>query len=264
MTSSPQESRPELAVAPFSARARLDTEVRALLHERIVNHIYPVGKSIPSEVNLAAELGVSRVTLRQALKSLEDEGVLVKKHGVGTFVSEPPPVLECVLHENLGVTEMIRRSGLTPGTIARFVIDPFEDHEIAEALGNPGQLVALERVRTADDRPIAVTTDVVARSCVPADELSRDDVSIYGLLEEHGVTIVRGTATLLPTQATDDVAAALSVPTGTVLLMLEQVDYGQDGSPVVFSRELWVRRAIRFVVNRQRDETASEPRRTSG
>ncbi len=119
----------------FSARARLDTEVRTLLQERIKSDVYPVGEALPSEVNLAAELGVSRVTLRQVLQSLEEEGVLVKKHGVGTFVSEPPPVLECVLHENLGVTEMIERSGLTPGTVERSVLDPYRAPDVAALLG---------------------------------------------------------------------------------------------------------------------------------
>jgi GntR family transcriptional regulator len=188
--------------------------------------------------------------------------VLVKKHGVGTFVSEPPPVLECVLHENLGVTEMITRSGLTPGTPQRSVIDPYRDADVAALLGQPKHLIALERLRTADERPIAVTTDVFSREIVESvDELGLDDISIYELLERHGVQIVHGTATLVPTQASADVAAALSVPTGSVLLMLEQVDCDQHGAPVVFSRELWVRRAIRFVVDRRREARPSQARR---
>lgn len=234
------------------SRTRLDSEVRALLQERIGAGIYPIGETLPSEVALASELGVSRVTLRQALKSLEEDGVLIKRHGVGTFVNEPFPVLECVLHQNLGVTEMIRRSGLEPGTAEQALIDPYTDETAASILGR-GALVALERVRTANGRPIAVTTDVIKRQDVKDTTLfARDNLSIYSLLEELGITIRHGNATLLPTQATAEVAAALAIPVGSVLLMLEQTDFDSRDRPVVFSRELWVRRAIRFVVDRNR------------
>lgn len=235
-------------------RSRLDGQVRALITQRVAEGVYPVGQALPSEVSLAAELGVSRVTLRQALQSLEEDGLVVRRQGIGTFVCEPLPVLECVLHKNLGVTEMIKRSGLEPGTSEQWVVDPYEDSVVAAQLHRqPTELVGLERVRTANGRPIARTTDVFAKEWLPhGADLSDSDVSIYSLLEQSGARVRRGSASLVPTQADGEVAAALALPAGSVLLMLEQIDFDQNGQPVLFSRELWVRRAIRFSVDRSR------------
>src|SRR5436190_4134018 len=72
------------------------------------------GRRLPPEPELAGELGVSRPTLREALRSLEDEGVVTRSRGTGTFVSHRPR-LRNNLDVNFGVTDAIRQAGMTPG-----------------------------------------------------------------------------------------------------------------------------------------------------
>ncbi len=235
-------------------RSRLDNQVRDLIAERMASGVYKPGDALPSEVALAGELGVSRVTLRQALRTLEEDGALIKRQGIGTFVAEPLPALQCVLDRNLGVTEMIQRSGLEPGTSVHWVTEPYVEEEVSQLLQRSSDgLVALDRVRTANGRPIVRTTDVVSKEFAGAiRELEGQNVSLYAILDNHGVSIRRGAATLVPTKADQDSASFLDLPPGSMLLMLEQLDFDEADQPVMFSRELWVRRAITFTVDRHR------------
>src|SRR5438874_12036079 len=73
------------------------------------------GRQLPPEPQLAGELGVSRPTLREALRSLQDEGLVTRNRGAGTFVSHRPRV-RSNLDVNFGVTDAIREAGMRPGT----------------------------------------------------------------------------------------------------------------------------------------------------
>lgn len=229
--------------------------MRASIVERIEAGDLRPGDTLPPEVVLAASLGVSRVTLREALRSLEDEGSLLRRHGVGTFIASRRPVLECVLTRNLGVTEMIERSGLQAGTDRAWLVDPIQDEPAAMALGlTSDHLVALERVRTASGRPVVATTDILPRELLPNHgTLTQLRGSLYQLLEqESGIRIVRGRARLSPAPANRKIAQLLHIPRSSLVLLLEQTDYDSMSRPVVFSREFWVKDTIEFIVDRVR------------
>src|SRR5205085_5236116 len=115
---------------------------------------------LPTEPALSRAMHVSRSTLRAALDSLAREGVVVRKRGVGTFVSEQPLAANN-LNLNWGVTEVIRATGATPGTTDLLVSRETADQRVAQHLGLPvgADLIVVERVRLADTRRVVFSQD---------------------------------------------------------------------------------------------------------
>src|SRR3989441_5619032 len=138
------------SVAKPRARPR-SLSVQTELSQRIDEGVFPVGKRLPSEPRLATQLGVSRATLREALRSLESQGRLRRTWGSGTYVAGRRR-LPNSLDLNFGVTEAIRAAGMEPGIQhGRYWLEPISSGE-AGGLGlEPGQgVVVVGRVRTAD------------------------------------------------------------------------------------------------------------------
>src|SRR5919108_4439174 len=141
----------QMAQGGTSSRPRLrSVSVQDELRQRIDQGKLPAGARLPSEPDLAAELGVSRATLREALRALEDEGLLRRRQGSGTFVADHPRMANS-LDVNFGVTEAIRAAGMTPGIArARHWVEPAAAGEAALLELEPGQdVLVIERVRTA-------------------------------------------------------------------------------------------------------------------
>lgn len=243
--------------------ARLSTSVRDLIADRISSGAIRPGSRLPPEPDLAGELGVSRATLREALRSLEEDGSLYRLRGRGTFVTHRPR-LRNNLDVNFGVTDAIRQAGLTPGTEGLTVHEAGASAEEARRLAvDPGdELLVVERVRTANGRPIVFSRDIVPRSVIGerGDALSGRlaDGSIYDLLErEFGVVVRHGVASFQPLKADRQVAAKLKVIRGALLLYLRQVDYDDVGRPVLYSHEYHLAGAFDFTVIRR--GTAARP-----
>jgi GntR family transcriptional regulator len=230
--------------------------VRQELTQRIEDGHLQVGSRLPSEPDLAAELGVSRATLREALRSLEAEGLLRRMWGSGTFVAESPRVANS-LDLNFGVTDAIRAAGMEAGAErGRSWVEPASASE-AERLGmEPGHDVLLiERVRTADGKPVVVSRDVLPHSLVEGrDDLVRAmcEGSVYEIFERDlGIVIQHGVASFRPVKADRSVAGLLDVPRGEMLLYLWQVDFGEDGMPVLSSHEYHLAGSFEFSVVRR-------------
>ena len=141
--------RPQRATG---ARPRLrSVSVQDELKQRIDRGELPAGTRLPSEPELAAELQVSRATLREALRAMELEGLLRRRQGSGTFVAEHPRMANS-LDVNFGVTDAIRAAGMTAGIAdGRHWVEPASAGEAALQELEPGQdVLVIERLRTAD------------------------------------------------------------------------------------------------------------------
>ena len=177
--------------------------VRDELASRIATgRIAPV--QLPAEPRLADEPGVSRPTLREALRSLEEDGFVTRTRGAGTFATHRPR-LRNNLDVNFGVTEAIRASAMEPGTSQGSVHTGGASDEEAAALDlHPGDpVVRLERVRTADADPVVLSLDVVSASRLAAAELTSMslDGSVHELLEQQGTPVEHGVVTVEPAKA---------------------------------------------------------------
>jgi GntR family transcriptional regulator len=246
--------RPQRATG---SRPRLrSVSVQDELKQRIDRGELPAGTRLPSEPELAAELQVSRATLREALRALELEGLLRRRQGSGTFVAEHPRMANS-LDVNFGVTDAIRAAGMTAGIAnGRHWVEPASAGEAALLELDPGQdVLVIERVRTAEGKPVVLSRDLFPSRLVEGRELVVQQMlerSIYDVLErELGIVISHGVARFRPVRADHAVAGRLGVPRGELLLYLWQVDYAQDGTPVISSHEFHLADAFDFTVVRR-------------
>jgi len=219
-------------------RQLLSDQVRDQLLGRIVDGSLVVGEKLPAEPELCEEFGVSRATIREAVRGLVEAGYLSRVHGSGTFVAFRPR-LRHTLERNLSYSRLIEQAGLRPGRRVLTVTNDQADEQAAKALGVPwGEpFTRIERVRSADERPVIHSIDVVPSrylSGVGREQLSG---SFYALLEQLGHTVAHGEATLEPVLADRYRSRILQVEEGAPLLYISQVDYTTAGDAVMFSRE---------------------------
>ena len=235
-------------------KGRLSFSVRDKLAGRIASGAIPAGSRLPPEPKLASELGDSRPTLREALRSLEEDGFVTRTRGAGTYATHRPR-LRNNLDVNFGVTAAIRAAGMAPGTTSAETRTELATRWEAEALDlAPGDPVAvLERVRTADGRPVVFSRDVISVSLLGVQALVRlRNGSLYELLESRGSAVVQhGVVTLEPVKADRVLARRLDVQAGALLLYLRQVDYDRGGNAVLLSHEHHLADAFEFSVVRR-------------
>jgi DNA-binding GntR family transcriptional regulator len=154
-------------------------QVASRLQEQIEHGVLPVGGRLENEVELADRLGVSRPTMRKAIAYLVERGMLVRRRGVGTQIVHPKvrrPVELTSLYDDLAKTARAPRT-----EVRSLEVGPASD-AVAEALGlAPGrEVTSIERVRYADDEPLAIMHNVVPVDVV---RLTADDLERRGLYE---------------------------------------------------------------------------------
>lgn len=174
----------------------------------------PVGARLPSERDLAAGLGVARMTARKAIESLTEDGWLERRPGSGTYVAAPPHAKTSGLSS---FSEGIRRRGMTPSTrVLEFGEIPAEP-DIAERLGLGVGVPVLRftRLRLADGRPVGVETTWMAPELVSG--LTADDLtgSLFEVLAERfGVIPGQASSTIDSVAADADTGTALDLGPG--------------------------------------------------
>jgi GntR family transcriptional regulator len=236
------------------SRKRLSFRVRDELVSRIASGRIRPGTKLPPEPELAEEMGVSRATLREALRSLEEDGFVTRTRGAGTYATHRPR-LRNNLDVNFGVTEAIRAAGMRPGTTQNAIhtvpASPADADALDLAPGDP--VVVLERVRTADAVPVVLSRDVMAARDLSATELAAMpiDGSLYEILERHGRPVAHGIVTVAPERADKEIGKRLKVKAGELLLFLRQIDYGAEGEPLLLSEEHHLADAFEFSVVRR-------------
>jgi len=225
------------------------------LRGAILGGTFRPGSQLPTEAELCAMLGVSRTVVREALRVLEDEGLVTRRHGVGTFVRNHPILKN--LNFNFGITEMIESAGLKAGTSHLALQKEHADAERAEQLRVElgTALLTVERVRTADGRPVVYSLDTFTESLIQKAGFDPQVLlteSIYNILQTSlGQVIDYGMARLLPVAAPRTVAEKLMLPPGALTLYIVQTDYTSGDEPVVYSREYHLPDAFDFMVWRR-------------
>ncbi|MET7970495.1 GntR family transcriptional regulator [Micromonospora sp. NPDC005305] len=247
--------------ARLQPRPSLAEQVVTDLRQAIKDGAFGTNGQLPSEPALSQQLGVSRPTIRQAISVLEQEGLVVRRQGHGTFVMSSVVELPNILNVNTGITDMIRAAGKRPDTKQTSVRQSVADERLAEALGVEvgAPVTVIERIRTADDQPVALTRDFVRTDRLSARGVSAQRLeefvggadSLYSSLAEIGIPVTYGVAKVLPARATKHLAAALALKPNTDLLLLEQTDYSGAGSPVLFSQEYLVPGPLAIFVYRR-------------
>jgi GntR family transcriptional regulator len=215
-----------------------------------------VGEAIPSERQLSADLGVSRLTVRAALDDLAREGYLVRRRGAGTFVSEPKITQELTM---TSFTDDMRRRGMRPSSrTLELRVSPAGARLGRLLRVSPSEPVMIAgRLRLADGESMAIETIHIRSSRVPG--LTARDLeqfSLYELLEErYGIEIVGGEQTIEPTVTDEDESAALGVPLHSPAFRFERLTHSAAGEIVEFVESVYRGDRYKFVtaLNRPRE-----------
>ena len=240
-------------------RTLTDATVTAI-SDAIRNNKFPPGSQLPSELELMQMLGVSRTTLREALRTLEEQNSINRRRGLGTFVSERSIVKD--LSINFGITEMITQAGFSPKTIKCEIRKENASGKVAKQLeieeGAP--IFVVNRLRLATDTPIVWSQETLPAAVLDGkmpneselETQSLETQSLYDYLEKnHGIRIFQGTAVLRPIPAPKDVAERLQVHRNDILLLISQTDYDENHRPVIYSDEYHLSDKITFLIHRK-------------
>ena len=213
-----------------------DTRDRVLdLIERL-----SVGDAIPSERQLSADLGVSRLTVRAALDELVREGYLIRKRGAGTFVSEPKIAQELTM---TSFTDDMQSRGLRPASQTLDLRTVPAGARLGRLLHvSPSEPVLVaERLRLADGESMAIETVHIRAAHVPG--LTAHDLeerSFYELLRDrYGIVVVGGEQTIEPTVTDEDESKALGVPLHSPAFRFERVTHSAAGEIVEFVESIY-------------------------
>jgi len=243
---------------------RTPEEVRRALAEQIGSGRLRPGQRLGAERTLAAEFGVSRATLRQALAVLAEGGVVrrVPGRGGGTFVARGK--IERDLSSRIvGVPALLRSQGVVAGTRVLSARLAEADDLTAQALRTrPGELVIdLVRIRLADGSPFSLEhARFPARRFPGLLELPLGG-SVYELLEEHfGAEPADAVERIEVVPASADEAAILDVEPAAPLMAITRTTCDPDGEPFEFSRDLFRADRTRIVVRTE----GSGPRAAAG
>lgn len=209
-----------------------------ILRRNIVHGDWQPGDMLPPESELIDQYQVSRITVRQALETLVNEGLIYRERGRGTFVSHP--TVEQGLTGIISFTEDMRQRGFQPSTkiLATGLISA--PKEIAERLQiEPGEeLARLERLRLADGEPMSIEESYLVHRVCPG--ILQGDYAQTPLREalaqNYGIRLVRARQVIRAMSATRKLANKLSIPVNSALLFIERVSYSQQNIPVEFLR----------------------------
>lgn len=233
----------------------MNSPVYIQIHNEIKKAIeagkWKVGERIPAERELSTQFSVSRMTLRQAISTLVDEGILERKVGSGTYVAS-----QKVQEKVSGVTsftELMEAQGKKPSsrTISYHTSEPSLS-EIEKLQLNDGDLVLrMERIRFADSVPICYETATIPEKLISDFSKSEVTKSLYKTLEEKaGLVIGRADQTVSAMLASERVSEYLDIKRGDAILRLHQLSYAQDGTPFEYVRTQYVGERFEFYLNR--------------
>jgi GntR family transcriptional regulator len=199
-----------------------------------------VGDAIPSERQLSADFRVSRLTVRAALDDLVREGYLVRRHGSGTFVSEPKIAQELTM---TSFTDDMRSRGLSPASETLDLRTVPAGARLGRLLRvSPSeQVLVAERLRLADGESMAIETVHIRAAQVPG--LTARDLeerSFYELLRDrYGIVVVGGEQTIEPTVTDEYESHSLGIPLHSPAFRFERVTHSQEGEIVEFVESIY-------------------------
>jgi GntR family transcriptional regulator len=206
---------------PVGAATTKRVHVRSILEQLIDAELSP-GDAIPSERALVQRLGVSRVTVRQAIADLVETGALERVHGKGTYVTGPQ--VDSRLHLTSFSREM-RDRGLSPASVVLSATEEPANHGVAQALRlRPGRpVICVKRLRTAEGAPMAYEVGYYPSALFPG-LLQRELGSLYDVFaSDYGVVASSGEQTVRAESADAHLARLLGIAKRAPLLVQERV-----------------------------------------
>lgn len=214
---------------------------------------YKENEKLPSEFELSKILGVSRATLREALRILEEDNIVSTKHGVGTFVNQKP-IVSSGIEELTSVTKMIEKSGKNAGV--RYISTEYINATNADrerfATENLEHLLKIERVRTADDDPVVFCIDMIPKDLIALESVHQEE-SLFQLIENETQKRIAYAVTYIePVSGEALIYDILNCNSDQSLLLLKQMHYTEEDEPFLYSANYFRPDRFSFYVLRKR------------
>jgi GntR family transcriptional regulator len=236
-------------------RPPLAKSVARILRQRL-RHAYANGGRLPSEPDIATELGVSRGTVRQALAILEREGAVFRRQGSGTYVNPYLLHIQARVEMAHEFTDLIRQAGYEAGIrLVSAARQPLpEDFAAALAVAPSAEALMVNKLFTADEHPAIFCTDMVPVELIREPYTEAELAApIFQFLDRRCFqNISHVLADILPQVAGDAIGPLLEMAPDSPLLRFDEVGFNTLNKPVLFSRVYYRDQYIRFSVLRKK------------
>lgn len=216
---------------------RLQTDLASLIAS------LPAGSRLPSEPDLARQLGVSRATLREAMRMFETQGMIRRRQGAGTFTVGQPAVIDAGLEVLESMLTLARRKNVSVGPGPVTIQESSADGETALALQLEAdtRVVKISRTMSADNRPVAYLVDTLPEEILHAEELTNKfNGSVLDYLLSRGDPLNTSYTNITATNAGSEVARMLEIQRGDVLLKFTAKLFTASGKAVDFSQSYFL------------------------
>ncbi|HFI0151373.1 TPA: GntR family transcriptional regulator [Streptococcus suis] len=216
------------------------------IKEQIDNGIWKIGQRLPSERDLADEYGVSRMTLRQGITLLVEEGVLQRKVGSGTYVASTR--VQEKMRGTTSFTELMQLQGKVPTSklLSYNKTKPTEKEVEQLGLARGEHIIRMERVRYADNVPVVYEIASIPERLIK--NVPTEDVAnhFFKTLVDNGYRIGTSKQTIFARLADEKVAQYLQIAKNQAILALRQVSYLEDGQAFEYVNSQYVGERFEF------------------
>lgn len=222
-------------------------QLRQRLTDGVNQGLLKVGNPLPPEREIATITEMSRVTVRKAIQSLADDGVIIQRQGSGSFIASSAPRIEQSLSRLTSFSEDMFRRGMTSNSLwlERGIFIPSPDEMLTLALSPNASVSRIARLRIADDKPMAIE-----RASLPTEMLPNPflvETSLYKILEQAGYRPMRALQKISAINLGEGDAALLDITPGKAGLRIERTSYLSDGQAVEFTQSIYRGDAYNFV-----------------
>ncbi len=236
-------------------------QISTWLREQIDSGMLSPDDQLPSEAELGRQFGVSRITVRRALHTLESEGLIYRKQGLGSFVHSRPLRQGLVFLSDF--VEDMAAAGLKAASRTLNLETVLAPAVVSDALGIQAgkSVVCLERLRLGDGQPVAFD-----RTWLPIlyghllEDHDLGERTIYAILEdEFDIPVLSGRYRIESVNAKPDIAEILEVPRGRALLLVERLSRTVGDKPVYYQRRYYRSDLVAYELELQREHGGDSP-----
>jgi len=219
--------------------APLYLQLKKSIENAVRDGVIGPGDALPSERDIAQKADVSRVTVRKAVQDLVKGGILVQRHGSGTFVAPRVERVEQSLSLLTSFTEDMARRGMAVRSewLDRGIYAPSPEEMMVLGLSSTDMVARVSRLRIANDTPLAIERATLSSAVLP--EPAAIGASLYATLEKNGNRPVRAVQRISATNLGEADAQLLDVPVGAAGLNIERISYLASGKVIEFTRSVY-------------------------
>lgn len=214
-------------------------QLKRWIEDAVARGAIKPGDALPSERDLALKVDVSRVTVRKAVQHLVRDGILVQRHGSGTFVAPQTHRVEQSLSQLTSFAEDMARRGMSVRSVwlDRGIYQPSPEETVILGLSSSEQVARVARLRISGDTPLAIERASLSSAILP--DPHRIGTSLYAHLDQGGNRPVRAIQRIRAANLGEEDARLLEVPAGAAGLYIERISYLGSGRVIEFTRSIY-------------------------